>query len=105
MKPNQQAMSRLQLTPMASIAPLHPQYLAQLTTATPSSVNGKLDSNSEKDNNGDYFNVHTLEGKAGQQITIDLTSSDFDPILILLDSEDNRVGADDDGGEWRSMSR
>jgi tetratricopeptide (TPR) repeat protein len=45
-----------------------------------------------------YYNVHTFEGKAGEQITIDLTSSEFNSYLILLDPEGKKIAEDDDGG-------
>jgi hypothetical protein len=69
-----------------------PEGKRQLTT-----VNGRLDSNSQtfKDDKS-YYNVHTFEGIAGEQITIDLTSSEFDSYLILLDPEGKKIAEDDD---------
>ena len=65
----------------------------------PTTVNGRLDSNSRTQKNGkSYYNVHTFEGKAGEQITIDLTSNEFDSYLILLDPEGKKIAEDDDGG-------
>ncbi len=65
----------------------------------PFTLEGRLDSNSrtQKDDKS-YYNVHTFEGTAGEQITIDLTSSEFDSYLILLDPEGKKIAEDDDGG-------
>ncbi|MGB7445248.1 MAG: tetratricopeptide repeat protein, partial [Coleofasciculaceae cyanobacterium] len=59
-------------------------------------VEGRLDSNSQTLEDGRYFNGHLFEGKADQQIVIELNSSEFDPWLFLFDSESNII-ADDSG--------
>jgi CHAT domain-containing protein/lipopolysaccharide biosynthesis regulator YciM len=65
----------------------------------PSTLEGRLDSNSRtQKNDKSYYNVHTFEGRAGEQITIDLTSSEFDSYLILLDPEGKKIAENDDGG-------
>jgi len=43
-----------------------------------------------------YFNAYSFEGRAGQTVSLDLTSNDFDAYLILLDSNGNSVAQDDD---------
>lgn len=45
-----------------------------------------------------YFNAYTFEGKAGQQIEIDMTSSEVDSYLILLTPDGQDLAHDDDGG-------
>ncbi len=50
-----------------------PQGERQATT-----VDGRLDSSSETLEDKSYYNVHTFEGRAGESVTIDLTSSEFD---------------------------
>ncbi len=45
-----------------------------------------------------YFNAYNFEGKAGQQIEIDMTSSEIDPYLILLAPDGQDLAHDDDGG-------
>lgn len=45
-----------------------------------------------------YFNAYSFEGKAGQQIEIDMTSSEIDPYLILLAPDGQNLAYDDDGG-------
>ena len=62
----------------------NPSHLAQTETATPATINGKLDSNSQTREDKTYYNIHTLEGKEGEQITIELTSSEFTPRLYLF---------------------
>lgn len=45
-----------------------------------------------------YFDAYTFEGKAGQQIVIEMTSSEIDAYLILLSPDGQDVAQDDDGG-------
>ena|GEM_PF-5833597 len=63
-------------------------------------IEGRLDSSSQKlDDDDTYFNVHTFEGQAGEQIVIDLVSSEFDAYLLLSDPEGNKIAEDNDGGD------
>ncbi|MGB3544211.1 pre-peptidase C-terminal domain-containing protein [Rubrivirga sp.] len=41
---------------------------------------------------------HTFDGQAGDVITVDLTSGDFDPILDVLGPDGQTLATDDDGG-------
>lgn len=43
--------------------------------------------------------TYTFEGAAGDVITIDATSDDFDPYLILQDADGAELASDDDSGE------
>lgn len=45
-----------------------------------------------------YVDVYTFNGSAGQQVTVDMTSSTFDTYLYLLDSSNQLLAYDDDGG-------
>jgi Bacterial pre-peptidase C-terminal domain len=45
---------------------------------------------------GSLYDTYTFEGNAGQQVTINLYSSDFDPYLILNAPEGKKVGENDD---------
>ena len=65
-------------------------------------VRDRLDSSSQTLEDNRYYNSHTFEGKAGQQITIELTSNEFDPELILIDPEGNRIAKDNNGGEGKN---
>ncbi|NEO41912.1 MAG: tetratricopeptide repeat protein [Moorea sp. SIOASIH] len=64
-----------------------------------STINGVLDLESYTADNGRYFQIHTFSGKAGEAITIELTSSEFDAYLILVDPEQEKIAEDNDGGE------
>lgn len=64
-----------------------------------SSVAGRLDRNSEvlpADNS--YFNAYVFEGRTGQQVVIDMTSSQLNPYLILLAPNGTPLAQDDDSG-------
>jgi hypothetical protein len=45
---------------------------------------------------GSLYDEHTFEGKEGQQITISLESSEFDPYLALFNSENELLQEHDD---------
>ncbi|MEM9771159.1 MAG: CHAT domain-containing protein [Cyanobacteria bacterium P01_D01_bin.73] len=57
---------------------------------------GQLTTQSETLIDGSYFEAYQIEGRAGDVISIQLTSNDFDAFVILLDSEGNAVDSDDD---------
>jgi CHAT domain-containing protein/tetratricopeptide (TPR) repeat protein len=62
----------------------------------PVTLNGRLDANSETLNDGSYYNAYTFAGQAGQAIAIEMTSSDFDTYLILLDANGTTIAENDD---------
>lgn len=41
---------------------------------------------------------YSFEGEAGQTVTINLNSDDYDPLLVLLDADGQEVAMNDDGG-------
>lgn len=45
-----------------------------------------------------YFNAYGFDGQAGQQVLIEMSSSDFDAYLILIGPEGESIGQDDDSG-------
>ena len=45
-----------------------------------------------------YYDIYKFEGTAGQQITIEMTSSEIDPYLILLSADGSELAQDDDSG-------
>ncbi|MDE5119793.1 MAG: tetratricopeptide repeat protein, partial [Trichodesmium sp. St19_bin1] len=50
-------------------------------------INGTLNENSEQfEHDGSYFQLHTFTGKAGDVISIELNSSEFDAYLMLIDA-------------------
>ncbi|NEP23597.1 tetratricopeptide repeat protein [Moorena sp. SIO3I6] len=68
-----------------------------------STINGVLDLESDTLEDGSYFQTHSFSGKAGEAITIELTSSEFDADLFLFDPQQKRIIAkDNDGGERKN---
>lgn len=45
------------------------------------------------------YHVYNYDGHAGEAITIDVMSSDFDAFAILQDPQGTEVARDDDSGE------
>jgi hypothetical protein len=45
------------------------------------------------------YQVWSLEGRRGDRLTVDLTSSDFDAYLIVRDPDGFTLGSDDDSGD------
>ncbi len=44
------------------------------------------------------YDIYTFTGEAGNQVTIDLASGDFDAYLIVLNPEGEELAQDDDSG-------
>jgi len=66
-------------------------------------VDGTLDGDSKVlpvDNS--YYDLYSFEGREGQQITIEMTSSEIDSYLILLSSNNRELAQDDDSGGDRN---
>lgn len=45
------------------------------------------------------YHLWSFEGRRGQRLTVDLTSSDFDAYLVVRDPDGFTIGSDDDSGE------
>ncbi|MCZ8127381.1 MAG: tetratricopeptide repeat protein [Microcystis sp. LE19-114.1B] len=90
-------LSGVILTPTVGQRTLAQQ--SESSVADSSSIEGKLDSNSQTMEDESYFNVHTFQGKAGEPLIIDLTSKDFDAYLILVDPNNNKIAENNDGGD------
>ncbi|MEQ8997398.1 MAG: trypsin-like peptidase domain-containing protein [Coleofasciculus sp. B1-GNL1-01] len=86
-----------QTVQQSSPSPTHrpPQPLALNGTVIP----GRLDQGSHvlADDNS-FFDIYAFEGRAGQQVQIDMTSGEIDSYLILLDPNGNDLAQDDDSG-------
>jgi serine protease Do len=54
---------------------------------------------------GSLYDEYTFEAEAGQSVTIDLESSDFDPYLALFGPDGQLVGENDDVSESNRNSR
>lgn len=62
-------------------------------------VEGRLDSSSSiLPSDGSYFDAYTFEGQQGQQIVIEMNSSDMNSYVILLEPNGDNLGQDDDSG-------
>jgi len=92
------------ITPAAAVSLTskaeNPREIAQapLTeSASPTTVTGRLDANSPTLPNGRYYQVHTFEGTAGEDIVIELSSEEFDAYLILISPDDEVITHNDDG--------
>ncbi|HEX6200980.1 MAG TPA: hypothetical protein VF150_12000 [Thermoanaerobaculia bacterium] len=51
------------------------------------------------------FDIWVFDGVAGQTVTLDLSSNDFDPFLILYDPDLEIVADDDNGGPGATAAR
>ncbi|NEO15426.1 MULTISPECIES: tetratricopeptide repeat protein [unclassified Moorena] len=74
----------------------------QIIALDTTTVRDRLDSSSETLEDNSYYNRHTFEGKAGEQITIELSRDEVDPYLILIDPDGNRIAKDNNGGEGKN---
>jgi hypothetical protein len=61
-------------------------------------VNGSLTTNDSLYPDGSYFKFYQFTAPAGQVITIDLSSDDFDPVLIVRGDDLDASVINDDGG-------
>ncbi|MGF1516995.1 MAG: S1C family serine protease [Nodosilinea sp.] len=63
-------------------------------------VQGQLDDRSNVLPDGSFYNPYVFEGQAGQTVTVEMSSQDVDPYLILLapDRDDFSLQDDDSGG-------
>ncbi|HEV2670927.1 MAG TPA: hypothetical protein VGU74_07535 [Gemmatimonadales bacterium] len=61
-------------------------------------INGRLTSSDSLYPDNSYVQYYQFTATPGQQITIDLSSDDFDPVLIIRGDDLERSIIDDDGG-------
>ncbi len=80
-----------------------PTLLQQLAQVTAGAVTGYLDSNSQAFGDGTYFNVHTFEGTAGDAISLEMISDDFDASLLLIKPGGAILASYDGGGEGTNV--
>ena len=59
---------------------------------------GELDARDQRLDSGEFTEVHTFDGDAGEPVRIDLTSAEFDPFLIVTSPSGERVENDDYNG-------
>lgn len=71
---------------------------AQIPIRVGETVNGSLTSNDSLYPDKSYFKYYQFTAQAGQVITIDLSSDDFDPVLIVRGEDLDASVINDDGG-------
>ena len=54
---------------------------------------------------GSFYDEYHFQGNAGQSVTIDLESSDFDTFLVVLDANNRTIQENDDLTEGNTNSR
>lgn len=59
-------------------------------------INGRLSADSLELSDGSYAAVYRLRGEPGSQVTVTMSSSDFDTYLIVEDLDSNGLGSNDD---------
>ena len=70
--------------------------LVAAVASTASAGAGVLAAGDEKLSSGEYFDRVSFSGAAGDEVLIELSSSDFDPYLIVIDANDNVIAQEDD---------
>jgi hypothetical protein len=61
-------------------------------------MRGRLETGDQTMADGTFADIWQFQGAAGQTITIDVRSDEFDTYMQLLDSAGNKLGEDDDSG-------
>ena len=85
----------------------HPHWLAVLLLALPSIVaaqtgaqRGTLAEGDATLSSGEYYDNYTFEGRAGQRLVVDLTSSAFDPYVMVIAPS----GVKKENDDWQGSS-
>ncbi|GAA0625686.1 hypothetical protein GCM10009422_22920 [Brevundimonas kwangchunensis] len=68
-------------------------------------VRGELSENDALNDAGVRADLYSFEGREGQRVRIDMTSSAFDTYLELFDADRTSLATDDDGGPVGTNSR
>lgn len=71
-------------------------------TSTRESTTGTLESADDTLSGGEYYDSHRLRAEAGNVLTIELESDDFDTYLILIEPDGSQVDIDDARGSSNS---
>ncbi|MEO0458214.1 MAG: hypothetical protein AAF152_16760 [Cyanobacteria bacterium P01_A01_bin.114] len=78
-----------------------PILWAQPAPIEPFTLTAELTRRDRRLPDGSYAKLHPLNGIAGQQVTIDVISNDFDAFVLLVGPNERVIGQDDDSGEGR----
>ena len=90
----EKASGRYTLQVTSAVTPKDSQKLA-------GTVEGSLDAFDKQLPSGQYFDVYSFAGEAGETIALELKSSGFDSYLRLLDENGNILTQDDDSGDGK----
>jgi tetratricopeptide (TPR) repeat protein len=82
-----------------------PSAIAQVMERSPETVTGELTEDLPTFEDGTYYESHNFEGSAGEIITIDLMSEDFDTYLLLRSPSGEVIAENDDGSSENTNSR
>lgn len=96
MQPTIQAAPGAMMQPSVSGAIAAPGQVA--TMAYGQMVQGRLETGDQTMQDQTFADIWTFQGTAGQTITIDVMSDEFDAYAQLLDAAGNRLAEDDDSG-------
>jgi hypothetical protein len=70
-------------------------------SANPSGgANGRLEAGDPQLDSGEFFETYTYAARSGDQLTISLTSTAFDPYLMVLDPFGEKVAEIDDSAGY-----
>lgn len=90
--PAAQPVAQPQAMPTAAVAAPGVTATIQVGQTVP----GRLEQGDRTMSDGTWADVFQFQGAAGQRVTIELRSEEFDTFLQLLDSQGNRLAEDDD---------
>lgn len=68
----------------------------QQTNEPPAPADGRLSASDDQLDSGEYYETLSYAGRAGQFITISLSSDEFDPYLMVLDPDGGKIAEIDD---------
>jgi hypothetical protein len=101
-QPAQSAQPMIQTMPGAAMQPSVSGAIAApgqpATIAYGQMAQGRLETGDQTMQDQTFADVWTFQGTAGQAITIDVMSDEFDAYAQLLDAAGNRLAEDDDSG-------
>jgi tetratricopeptide (TPR) repeat protein len=72
---------------MGQPSPAVAQTAAEATAKPRLKVDGVLDARSKTFKSGEHHQIHTFEGQAGEKLTIDLSSREFDPAVAIATAQ------------------
>lgn len=73
--------------------------VTELSSEAAASHSGNLTSSSPRGYDGTLYARHEIEGEAGDTLTVELNSEDFDTVLYISNPDGSNLAQDDDGGD------